>query len=230
MGGRCPESIPMERGKGARWGPARPGTWGALGTEGAGPPRPDPALRGGIGPARDKTLRRQQERGPAPPPSHIPTAHPSKTPPARRAPLTPGRRTDPAPQRGSRRVCRRSWCSRRNTPQQTEPQEVPAQVWAPWATEHPRGSPGSSEEPGLSWVLLKRELWGGGQPLPRSYHKHSTSQPPPASEHPGDRATAAVLGTGVWGTAGSFPVPVPQRLPSAPARPSLPHFRALPNL
>lgn len=133
--------------------------------------------------------------------------------------VTPGRRTDPSSRRGSRRVCRRSWCSRRNTPQQIEPQEVPAQVWAPWATEHPMGSTGSSEEPGLSWVLLKRELWGGGQPLSRSYHKHSTSQrlntsqPPPASEHPGDRAT--VLGTGVWGTAGSFPVPVPQRLPSA---------------
>lgn len=86
MGGRCQESIPMERGKGARWAPARPGTWGALGTEGAGPPRPDPALRGGIGPARDKTLRGQQERGPAAPPSHIPAAHPSKTPPACRAP------------------------------------------------------------------------------------------------------------------------------------------------
>lgn len=58
------------------------------------------------------------------------------------------------------------------------------------------GSTGSSEEPGLSWVLLKRELWGGGQPLSRSYHKPPTSQPPPASEHPGDRATAAVLEQG----------------------------------
>lgn len=39
-----------------------------------------------------------------------------------------------------------------------------------------------------------------------------------------------VLGAGVEGTEGSFPVPIPQQLPSNPAHPSLPHFRAVPNL
>lgn len=92
-------------------------------------------------------------------------------------------------QRGSKRVCRRSWCSQRNTPQQTEPQEVPAQIWALWISEHPMGSTGSSEEPSLSWILLKTkpELWGGGQPLSHSYRRHSTPSSellPASSEHP----------------------------------------------
>lgn len=76
------------------------------------------------------------------------------------------------------RVCKRSRCSLRNAPKQTEPKEITALVWPTWTRcrpaassccKHPAGlgSAGSFKETSLNWILLKTKigLWGGGTSL-----------------------------------------------------------------
>lgn len=116
-------------------------------------------------------------------------------------------------------------------PKAAEPREVPAQGWATWIREHPMGSTGSLEEPGLNWILLKTkgELWGGDQLFPNSYDKHSIFQSLniPSFLHP--RNSPGTSDSSSAGSSSSFPVPVPQQIPSAPAHPSPPHSRAVPD-